>query len=145
MSSSLYNADNRSLRRAAEQLNVSQPAISRSLRVPEEAVGYTLLKRQPYGVVLTPQGRILRDFVVTIEEETGRATRLFESARQDVAGTLSVGTYESIAIYFWPGFLKTFATMYPKLSLLLRKGGIQDRRSFVERFDIADSASAGGF
>lgn len=46
-----------SLRRAASALGVSQPALSRTLRELEEAVGRPLFQRDPKGLVPTPHGR----------------------------------------------------------------------------------------
>ena len=52
----------RSLKRAAERLNLTQPAISRTLAELEEILGTRLLSRGRGGVELTAQGEVLFDF-----------------------------------------------------------------------------------
>ena len=46
--------------RAAEMMNVTQPALSMQIRALEEEIGARLVERTPQGVVLTPQGRALQ-------------------------------------------------------------------------------------
>src|SRR3954462_13642646 len=50
-----------SMSRAAQLLNTTQPAISRSIADLEQAIGVRLLDRRGYGVELTAHGRAMRD------------------------------------------------------------------------------------
>ena len=50
------------LTRAAEQLHLTQPAVSKQVKALEQELGVLLFERQPTGMVLTSEGRAL--FVV---------------------------------------------------------------------------------
>ena len=55
-----------SLTRAAEQLNLSQSALSIQLKKLEESFGFALFDREHKGLVLTEEGRIALDYAETI-------------------------------------------------------------------------------
>ena len=48
-----------SFTKAAEQLRIAQPALSRQVQALEEEIGVDLLKRSPRGVTLTAEGKLL--------------------------------------------------------------------------------------
>ena len=52
-----------SISQSAEQLYISQPAVSMTIKKLEESLGTTLFLRKPRGVVLTENGRLLYDGV----------------------------------------------------------------------------------
>src|SRR3954451_1692214 len=54
-------ADNLHFRKAAEELHIAQPALSRSIRALERELGTQLFIRDKRSVVLTPAGRQLLD------------------------------------------------------------------------------------
>ena len=58
-----YVAQTGSLSRAAEQLSVSQPAVSQSLRQLENTLGTSLFTRTSRGVKLTKEGELLFSYV----------------------------------------------------------------------------------
>lgn len=53
-----------------------------------------------------------------------------------MAGSLRVGTYDSIAIYFWPQFLRRFLIKYPKLNLELTTGRSTEIQLKVDRGEL---------
>ena len=69
-------------REAAAALNVSQPALSRTIRMAEEALGTRLFDRDTRRVQLTPAGRELRPIAQRILAE-------FHGAFSDLAGFLA--------------------------------------------------------
>lgn len=85
-----------SLKRAAEQLTLTQPAISRTLKELEEIVGATLMERSRAGVRLTPQGEIFLQFA---EQSTAALRQGLRSVRDDkaIAGRLRIGALPSVA------------------------------------------------
>ena len=64
-----------SISRAAEQLYLTQPAVSQHIRGLEKDLGVRLFERGPRGVELTPSGQVLLDY-------TRCLLRLAEEARQ---------------------------------------------------------------
>ena len=106
-----YVAKNKNITKAANELNITQPSISKSIKNLEEQLGCTLFIRNKYGVSLTNEGKVLYDKIKN-------AVNLVESAEDDIRNILNVeeGT---ITI----GVTKTITRMYllriilPTLSL----------------------------
>lgn len=109
-----------SLRAAATVLNVTQPALSKSLRQLEEELGTALVRRSAKGVRLTSAGELLSARAVT-------ALRELERARADIAwhmgqtsGQVTVGLSPATAILFAPGAVQRFGKRWPKVKLCMR-------------------------
>lgn len=110
---------NGSFRRAANELRVAQPALSRSIQTLEEAAGGKLLARTSKGVQLAPLGEILLVFTRRLISDLKDLEHKLKHSREAVAGRIHFGTYESIAIYFWPDLLKAFLRKHPAVQLAL--------------------------
>ena len=77
-------ARHRSFVRAAEELHVTQGAISRHVKLLEADLGVALFKRQPQGVELTAQGRALRPELTASFERIARAARLVRESDHEL-------------------------------------------------------------
>jgi LysR family transcriptional regulator, hydrogen peroxide-inducible genes activator len=96
---------------AAEQLGMSQPAISRSIQRLESEIGQPLLERKSRGVALTDAGLLLQSRarqVFTILDDT----RL-EISDDGHTGRVRLAAIPTIAPYFLPGLLQKFAEKFP--------------------------------
>lgn len=80
------------LRRAAETLNLSQPALSKSLRRLEQSAGTKLVKRTPKGVELTPVGVALLSHARRIRLSFDEIARELTDFTQGHAGQLRIGS-----------------------------------------------------
>jgi DNA-binding transcriptional LysR family regulator len=110
---------NGSLLRASHELGVSQPALSRSVASLENVSGKKLLERSRLGCRPTPEGReIVRFFEKLLPMVKDLEQKIV--SKEDISGALSVGTFESFAIAWWPGFLKGFYKDFPGLKLVIR-------------------------
>lgn len=102
-----------SFSKAAERLNISQPAFSEAIRKIEEEVGSRLFERTTRSLTLTGEGRR----VVAIARELVRDYRLaLESIRLQAnsgKGRLSVAALPSIVGAAMPSVLKAFAEQFP--------------------------------
>lgn len=85
-----------SLKRAAERLNLTQPAISRTLKELEEVLGVSLMDRSRAGVRLTVEGEVFLQFA---EQSTAALRQGLRSVRADktAPGRLRVGALPSVA------------------------------------------------
>ncbi len=104
-------AERQSFTRAAEDLAVSQPALSRSIRKLEEELGQPVFERKTRSLALTEAGTLLASRarqVLAILADT-RA----EIADDGKSGQLRIGAIPTIAPYFLPRVLRRFATEYP--------------------------------
>ncbi len=106
----------RSIRAAAKALGRSQPAVSRTLRQLEDAAGARLFVRDRTGITLTAAGQRLFEFADHVMAELARF-RAGSSREKQIRQQISFGTYESIAVYFLPGFLRYAADVQNRLEI----------------------------
>lgn len=114
-------ADAGGFTRAAEQLHLTQSAISAHIRRLEVEAGHKLLERTTRSVALTPAGAQLAGYARTI-------LALHEDARvslgtgRRLSGTVSVGVSEEIAKEPLLQCLRRFGVANPKAEVTLRIG-----------------------
>lgn len=106
-----------SFSRAADELNVSQPAISRGVRDFELQVGCRLLDRGPRGVRLTREGDALFRHAKTLFAMERSAEDELRSLRGLGSGSLRIGASTTIATYMLPKYLGAFHRTYPGIDL----------------------------
>ena len=110
-------AQHKSFSGAAQELFLSQPAVSQSVRQLEELLGMQLFVRSSKKVELTPQGSILYEYASS-------ALGLLESAEQQLsglqtlgAGQLRLGAGDITARHLLLPALERFHQLYPKVHL----------------------------
>jgi len=115
----------RSLKRAAEQLNLSQPAISKTLKDLEAIVGTVLMERSRSGVHLTTQGEVFLQFA---EQSTAALRHGLRSvqAQGGAVGHLRVGALPSVASHLLPTAVLEFCRVSPETLLELHEGPHHD-------------------
>jgi len=103
-------------RRAAARMNMTQPPLSRQIKLLEHGVGVTLLDRDQSGVRLTPAGQT---FLAAATELLQRAEAALLSARQAArgeAGAVVIGFVPSAAIEFIPRMVVALKAQLPDVS-----------------------------
>jgi len=105
--------------RAAEELNLSQPALSRSIQKLEEGLGLRLFERKPREVVLTDVGELMleraKDILKLVEDT------ISELSDEGSQGRVRIGAIPTIAPYFLPDVLSSFHEEYPNISVTVRE------------------------
>lgn len=98
-------ARNKSLKGAAEQLGLSQPAVSKTLRELEEITGVSLMDRDRSGIRLTPQGKVFLQFA---EQSTAALRHGLHSVRGGVGAgrAVRIGALPTVAGTLLPRALK---------------------------------------
>ena len=109
-----------SLTRAAEELYISQPAVSQSIKQLENQLGVTLFKRTHRGMELSENGGKL------IFKEVERALELFneaenriEQTKQDATGTIRIGASDTIFEYFLADKIVDYHGKFPAVKIEL--------------------------
>ncbi|RKE18247.1 LysR family transcriptional regulator [Streptomyces sp. TLI_171] len=113
--------DSGSFTRAAEQLHVTQPALSHQIRALETSLGGALLERLPRTVRPTPLGRAVLPHA---RAALADAERLHAAARRTVGledGDLEVATVYSIALGILPPVLRAWRRQHPNVRIRLRE------------------------
>jgi DNA-binding transcriptional LysR family regulator len=100
-------------RRAAERLNVAQPAVSQQVRKLEEDLGVQLLERTQHLVRLTPAGEVLLVEGRRVLEQAARARRAAIGTRDHVDDRLRIGHLPDAVPSALPRALERFATTTP--------------------------------
>ncbi|MFK7737380.1 MAG: LysR family transcriptional regulator [Pirellulaceae bacterium] len=111
----LQVAQSKSFTRAAEELGISQPALSRAVQKLEEELGVPVLVRKTRVVELTDAGLTLRsraEQILSIAEDT--KAEISDDGR---TGRLRIGAIPTIAPYFLPHFLKQFSSEFPEAQI----------------------------
>lgn len=111
-----------SLKAAAAQLNLTQPAISKTLRDLETHVGAPLLLRDRGGVSLTPQGEVFLQYAeMSLNALTQGMASLSEHALGK-GGRLAVGALPSVAAKVLPAALSRFSDLSPGTVVQIEDG-----------------------
>lgn len=108
-----------SLSRAAEELYVSQPAVSKHLASLEAELDKTLVTRGREGAVLTPAGEVLADYVLRAEALLANAERSLAAGAEAETGTLSIAASGIPGTYVLPELLAQFRERYPRVEIAL--------------------------
>ncbi len=123
--------------RAAEELHLSQSALSRSIQKLEDQLGQPLFDRKPREVVLTDLGELLleraREILQLVEDTF---TMISEADRH---GRIRLGAIPTIAPYFLPGLLRTFSGAHADISVVVQEDTTENliRRCSHGEIDLA--------
>ncbi|MDT8912205.1 LysR family transcriptional regulator [Amycolatopsis sp. PS_44_ISF1] len=111
--------DTGSFTRAAEQLHVTQPALSHQVRALEQTVGGPLLERLPRAVRLTPMGRAMLPHARAALADAERARCAARQAGGLMAGELLVATVYSVSLGVLPPALRVWRRERPEVDVRL--------------------------
>ena len=115
----LQVAERGNFTRAAEDLLMSQPALSRSIQKLEEELGQPVFERKSRSVLLTDAGTLLQSRaqqMLSILEDTKA-----EITDDGESGRVRVGAIPTIAPYFLPQVLRQFSNSFPKANLIVQE------------------------
>lgn len=117
-----------SLKQAADELHLSQPAISKTLKELEDIVGASLMERDRSGAKLTQEGEVFLQFA---EQCTAALRHGLRSVRSggDAAAHLKVGVLPSVASSLLPKVAAGFAKNNPDTLLEIHEGPHHDLTS----------------
>jgi len=108
-----------SFARAAEELHLTQPAVSMQIHQLEEAVGLRLFERIARKLALTEAGEKFSHHASRILGEIKDAEDAMTSLKQADSGSIAVGIVSS-ATYFAPKLLAMYSRIYPKSTFTFR-------------------------
>jgi DNA-binding transcriptional LysR family regulator len=116
-------AQSRSILQAANNLGVTQPAVSKNIKFLEDLLGVSLFVRRRHGVELSSQGHKLHNFCETMFLRVSDIEKKL-LAPEEVAGVIRIGTYETLGESFWPRALSYLNIRFPHLIIeLITNGG----------------------
>ena len=118
--------------RAAEQLHVTQPTLSKALKSLEEELGKKLFTRHSFSIALTEEGVLLRDRAEDLVSMADKIEQEFLSLDDITGGDLYFGLAESWQIRHLAREIRKFKKVYPDIRYHITSG---DTEQVTEKLD----------
>ncbi len=120
-----------SFTKAATELCVSQPAITKHIKELERLSSTTLFFREGSRISLTPQGAALLPLVHSILDGYDQLNDSLLEQTNSFSGVIRVGASTTIVQYILPSILAKFNREYPQIEIHLKGGNSEDITSEV--------------
>ncbi|RYL95459.1 LysR family transcriptional regulator [Sporolactobacillus sp. THM7-4] len=112
----------KNMRKAAEKLFVSQPALSQRLQHIEREWGIQIFTRSKRGVSLTAEGEVVARFAQETLERAADVRAQLNANNSEIYGTLKLAVSSVNGQYWLPDVLKEFVENYPHVKVSLMTG-----------------------
>ena len=106
------------LSRAAENLFISQPALSYQIKVIEEEVGFAIFDRVGKSIRLTPAGQQLVTSLQRISVDLQFAIEQAQNMGEIYTDSIKIGFASRSALYYLPQAMKIFEQMHPDVQIV---------------------------
>jgi LysR family transcriptional regulator, low CO2-responsive transcriptional regulator len=126
---------NRSVTAAANQLHLTQPAVTLQLRNLQELAGLPLIQRTGDGMLLTDAGREVLTLCERIEVAIADCRTSLEMVAGRTAGRVSIGAV-STAKYFVPFAISGFSKLHPNIEINLTIGNRQETGEALRGYEL---------
>ena len=139
-------AKEQSFTKAAEQLHITQPTLSRQMTALEDELGITLFLRNGKRTTLTDEGILLKRRALEILNLEEKTLKELKGKEEVVEGTITIGCGEFAAVEILARICKTYKEKYPLVQIALHtatadmvyemmKKGLVDIALFLEPVD----------
>jgi DNA-binding transcriptional LysR family regulator len=129
----------RSMARAAVQLHLTQPAVSKAISELERMLGAKLLDRSRAGIEPTPHGRALLRRGAAMFDELRQGVSELASLSDPTAGEVRIATSEPIAAGVLPLVIGRLSQRYPRLSIYVTQTPIAMLQQRIPQYtDLRD-------
>ena len=119
-------AENLSFTKAAHQLMIAQPPLSRQIKDLEDELGAVLFVRSPHGLRLTPEGDAFLEYALRIMDLVKKSREHIAEMAKGLQGTLYIASVEGHAPRLLAGWIADFKTEHPHVEYSLRNGSTDD-------------------
>ncbi|EEF60095.1 LysR family transcriptional regulator [Pedosphaera parvula] len=122
-------ADALNFTKAARQLRIAQPALSRRVQDLEDEIGVDLLKRSPRGVTLTAEGKLFLEKTRQLLKMADESVEQVRALARGQFGSLHIGYAPSPTVEILPPALAAYQRAFPHVNVLLHDAS---RREIVD-------------
>lgn len=105
--------------KAAKELFISQPAISKSISKLEDNLGVALFTRNSRGVQLTAEGQVLYSHVTNAFDTLNRGENELKRIKEFNIGQIKIGVSNTLCKYILLSYLKDFVEQYPHVNVTI--------------------------
>jgi DNA-binding transcriptional LysR family regulator len=116
--------DHVTISRAAEVMNITQPALSKSIKQLEDRIGVPLFERWPKGMRATPYGEILARRARLIEREVSYAVSEIQTLKGGASGSIRIGAGLVWGHKYLAPVIAQYQSIYRGVRIELRSGVI---------------------
>lgn len=109
-------------RRAAEELLLTQPAVTQQIKALEDEYGVPLFDRSGGRITLTPGGQALLPLAEKLKSISDEAFAAVANASGKLGGQLAIGASQTISQYLLPKLVATFLRENPRVSITAMSG-----------------------
>lgn len=113
-------------RRAAEELRLTQPAVTSQIKALEEEVGIAVFNRAGGHLTLTIQGEILLGYAERLHRLADEAVQALARSSGNVAGSLALGASQTIGQYLLPNLIAGFLRRHPHVTIRTLGGNTEE-------------------
>ena len=118
-------AELRSLTRASKVLRLSQPAVTKHIKLLEEELRLPLFVRSSHGVALTDAGTVFLKHVQITEKERTSILEQLQAPVGKLTGGIRLGSSMTITSYYLPEILLAFKIKYPDVNCAVVEGNTE--------------------
>ena len=136
-------ASEKNFTRAAEILFISQPSLSKQVKILESHLGILLINRESNKISLTEAGKLFLQYSERILALCEESCRALNDLKNGDRGNLTVGASQTIGTYLMPRILALFAQNYPQINLKVQVESTRTIAKNVANREI-DIAVVGG-
>lgn len=115
-------ANHSNITKASEELNISQPAISKSIKNLEDQLGGNLFIRTKRGVILTEEGKEFYNYIKQAMEYINNAEKKFTNLINLETRCIKIGINTTLTKEFLLPFLEEFHSLYSKIDIQIITG-----------------------
>lgn len=122
--------------RAAEALNLSQPALSKQIQALEDSLEVQLLERTKHWVRLTIAGQKFLETAHRILHEVEEGIQVTRQVADGRIGRLRIGFTEATLFSLAPDIVRIYREQYPQVELMLTSGGTEAHVEALRTYQI---------
>lgn len=119
-------AEYENITRAAQDLNIAQPHLTRQLQALEQELGVQLFVRERKRLHITEEGRFLRQQAEQILRLVDKTRVQIAEMESGLSGTLYIGSIETVGTVYLPQWIAGFKEQYPQIHYNLWSGNSTD-------------------
>lgn len=119
-------AEYENITKAAAELHIAQPHLTRQLHALEQELGVTLFIREKRRLHITEEGRFLRQQAAHITDLANKTATQLLNMRSGISGTLYLGAIETVGMIYLPVWIEGFRAQYPDVKYNLWSGNSID-------------------
>lgn len=126
---------NKNITKAAQELHISQPSLSKQIKVFEAELGCKLLERSTREITLLEPGKVLYKHAVKILQQIESANKEMEDVKNIGIGEISIGAFVT-SIPWLCKVIPEFKKKYPNLSIKIKELGAKEITESLTNYDV---------